>query len=245
MTLPILYSLRNCPYAMRARLAIFRSKIAVEQRDVVLSDKPQEMLVVSPKGTVPILVHGVCENSTSENSLSQLDSVQVIDESLDIMLWALGESDPHNLLRASLLDSQTSSNDIKSATTLAEMLSLIALFDNDFKSCLEAYKSAKRYHDSGVQSCREQCEVYIQQLEQRLSKHTYLMDESESLVDIALLPFIRQFARVERQWYLQSPYPQLKKWLNRYLQSAMFTKVMAQYPLWTEGQAVVVFGDKS
>lgn len=234
MTLPILYSLRNCPYAMRARLAIFKSKLAVELRDVVLSDKPAEMLVASPKGTVPILVLASLKQSTTP----------VIDESLDIMLWALGESDPHNLLRAKPVDSPTNSKDTKPPTALTEILSLIQQFDHEFKSCLEAYKSAKRYHDSGVQSSREQCEVYIQQLEQRLSKHTYLMDESESLVDIALLPFIRQFARVERQWYLQSPYPHLKQWLNRYLQSAMFTKVMAQYPLWAEGQGAVVFGDK-
>jgi glutathione S-transferase len=233
MTLPILYSLRNCPFAMRARLAIFRSKKAVELRDVVLSNKPAKMLVASPKGTVPILVLGACENKP----------LQVIDESLDIMLWVLGESDPHNLLRAKPLDSQASSNDTKPATTLAEMLSLIDLFDNEFKRCLEAYKSAKRYHDISLQDCRQQCEVYIQNLEQRLSKHPYLMDEHESLVDIALLPFIRQFARIERQWYLQSPYPQLKQWLNRYLQSAMFTKVMAKYPLWTLGQPVIKFGD--
>ena len=234
MTLPILYSLRNCPYAMRARLAIFRSKTVVELRDVVLSDKPAEMLMASPKGTVPILVLASLKQNTSP----------VIDESLDIMLWALGESDPHNLLRATSLVSQANSNDIEAATTLTEMLSLITLFDHEFKLCLEAYKSAKRYHDTSVQDCRQQCEVYIQQLEQRLSKHTYLMDESESLLDIALLPFIRQFARVERQWYLQSPYPQIKQWLNRYLQSAMFTKVMAQYPLWAEGQEAIVFGGK-
>jgi len=240
MTLPILYSLRNCPYAMRARLAIFKSKLAVELRDVVLSDKPEEMLVASPKGTVPILVLASVENSTP-----QLDSAQVIDESLDIMLWALGESDPHNLLRAKALDSLMNSSDTKSSTTLADMLSLITMFDSEFKSALEAYKSAKRYHDTSVQDCRHQCELFIQQLEQRLSNHQYLMDESESLADIALLPFIRQFARVERQWYLQSPYPQLKRWLNHYLQSAMFTKVMAQYPLWAEGQKAVVFGNKS
>jgi glutathione S-transferase len=233
MTLPILYSLRNCPYAMRARLAIFRSKTVVELRDVVLSDKPAQMLMASPKGTVPILVLASLKQNTSP----------VIDESLDIMLWALDESDPHNLLRATPVDSLTNSKDIKPPTTLAEMLSLITLFDHEFKSCLEAYKSAKRYHDSTVQTCRQQCEVYIQNLEQRLSKHAYLMDEHESLADIALIPFIRQFARVERQWYLQSPYPQLKQWLNRYLQSAMFTKVMAQYPLWVEGQPVIKFGD--
>ena len=83
--------------------------------------------------------------------------------------------------------------------------------------------------------------MYIQDLEQRLNSHEYLIDEKESMADIALLPFIRQFARVERQWYLQSPYPQLKRWLNQYLQSVMFTKVMAKYPLWMLDQPVVKF----
>ena len=233
MTLPVLYSLRNCPYAMRARLAIYKSRQVVALRDVVLSDKPKEMLTASPKGTVPILVLGSSEVSPSN----------VIDESLDIMLWALGESDPDNLLRANPLDSKASSNDNKLSTTLTEMLSLIALFDSEFKSALEAYKSAKRYHDSSVQDCRQHCEEYIQNLEQRLSRHACIMDDHESLADIALLPFIRQFAKVERQWYLQSPYPQLKRWLNRYLQSAMFTKVMAQYPLWSPHRADIAFGD--
>lgn len=220
MTLPILYSLRNCPYAMRARLAIFRSKKTVELRDIVLSDKPAEMLAVSPKGTVPVLVLPSVKACVST----------VLEESLEIMLWALAESDPHNLLHT---------NHDKSTSTLVEMLSLIQQFDHEFKRCLENYKSAKRYHDSSVQDCRQQCEVYIQKLEQRLSQHQYLIDEQESLADIALLPFIRQFARVERQWYLQSPYPQLKQWLNQYLQSAMFTKVMAKYPLWTSEQSVI------
>ena len=218
---------------MRARLAIYKSRQVVALRDVVLSDKPKEMLTASPKGTVPIVVLGSSEVSPSK----------VIDESLDIMLWALGKSDPDNLLRANPLDNQASSNDNKLSTTLTEMLSLIALFDSEFKSALEAYKSAKRYHDSSVQDCRQHCEEYIQNLEQRLSRHACIMDDHESLADIALLPFIRQFAKVERQWYLQSPYPQLKRWLNRYLQSAMFTKVMAQYPLWSPHRADIAFGD--
>lgn len=213
MTLPVLYSLRNCPYAMRARLAIFKSKQAVELRDVVLNNKPAEMIAASPKATVPILV---------------LASSKVIDESLDIMLWALGESDPDNLVRTETLNS---------------ILSLVYLFDHEFKPCLEAYKCAKRYHESNLQECRQACEVYIQNLEQRLSSHEYLIDEEESMADIALLPFIRQFAKVERQWYVQSPYPNLKRWLNQYLQSAMFNKVMAKYPLWSLDQAVIEFGD--
>ena len=233
MTLPVLYSLRNCPYAMRARLAIYKSKQAVELRDVVLKDKPPEMIAASPKATVPILVL-----SSSKESFSK-----IIDESLDIMLWALGKSDPNNLLRADTLNSPVSSSETKPLIKLADVRSLVYLFDHEFIPCLDAYKCAKRYHESNLQECRETCEVYIQNLEQRLNSHEYLIDDKESMADIALLPFIRKFAKVERQWYQQSPYPKVRRWLNLYLQSAMFNKVMAKYPLWSSDQAVIEFGD--
>lgn len=216
MTLPVLYSLRNCPYAMRARLAIYKSKQPIELRDVVLTNKPKAMISASPKGTVPILV---------------LTTAQVIDESLDVMLWALNESDPDDLLHGE--------------NSLTDILNLIHQFDDEFKTCLEQYKCAKRYHESNLSECRQACEVYLKDLEQRLTDHDYIIDENESLADIALLPFIRQFAKIERQWYLQSPYPNVKRWLNRYLQSTMFTKVMAKYPLWSENSEMIVFAGKS
>lgn len=215
--LPILYSLRNCPYAMRARIAIYYSQQAIILRDVILSNKPEAMLMASPKGTVPVLV------------LPEKKQ-KVIEESLEVMLWALGKSDPDNFL--------PSHND----EVLTQMLTIIARFDHDFKACLEAYKCAKRYHEGDLIQRRQACEVYIQHLEQRLSEHDYLMSSKPSLVDIALLPFIRQFARVERQWYLQSPYPHLRAWLNNYLQSPMFTKVMAKFPLWSPDHEAVIFG---
>ena len=215
--LATLYSLRNCPYAMRARIAIFKSQQTIMLRDVVLSNKPDEMIAASPKATVPILV---------------LNDGRVIDESLDVMLWALKEADPDNLLHRA-------SND---ENRLAEMLALIQTFDDEFKLCLEQYKCAKRYKEINIVECRLACESYIQVLEDRLSSHLFLMSNQESLADIALLPFIRQFARVERQWYLQSPYPSVKQWLKNYLQSSMFTKVMAKYPLWLENHEVVLFG---
>lgn len=220
MTLPQLYSLRHCPYAMRARLAIYKSKQPIELRDVVLKNKPAEMLAASPKGTVPTLV---------------LPSSQVIDESLDVMLWALNQSDPDNLLY----------NNSGSANALADMLALIQQFDEQFKTCLEQYKCAKRYHEGNLVECRQACEIYVQDLEQRLTQHEYLFGQQESLADIALLPFIRQFAKVERSWYVQSPYANIKKWLNRYLQSAMFTKVMAKYPLWSTGSEAIIFVNQS
>jgi len=220
--LPILYSLRNCPYAMRARMAIFKSNQTVLLRDLVLSNKPEEMMQVSPKGTVPVLV---------------LEDGTVIEESLDVMLWALHESDPKGLLHCQQRSQSASTEE----SFLSEMLKLINDFDNEFKTRLEQYKCAKRYQEDNIVECRGACQQYLQQLEQRLSKHAFLMSDKESLADIALLPFIRQFARVERQWYLQSPYPRVRLWLNNYLQSPMFSKVMAKHPLWLDSQQEVFF----
>ncbi|WP_114327283.1 glutathione S-transferase [Candidatus Colwellia aromaticivorans] len=216
--LPILYSLRNCPYAMRARIAIFKAKQTVMLRDIVLSNKPKEMITASPKATVPVLV---------------LTNGTVLEESIDVMLWALNETDPDDLLQK------------QNARDLSEMLQLINTFDHDFKACLEQYKCAKRYRESNIVECREACEQYLKILERRLNSQLFLMSNTESLFDIALVPFIRQFARVERQWYLQSPYPKVRQWLNNYLQSPMFTKVMAKYPLWLDNHEVVLFGGVS
>jgi glutathione S-transferase len=216
-TLPILYSLRNCPYAMRARVAIFKAQQIVILRDIVLSNKPKEMITASSKATVPVLV---------------LANGTVVEESLAIMLWALNETDPDDLLQS------------QNEHELSVMLNLIKSFDHDFKVCLEQYKCAKRYRESNIIECRVECEQFIQTLESRLNRHSFLISNTESLADIALLPFIRQFARIERQWYLQSPYPKVRQWLNNYLQSPMFTKVMAKYPLWLDDHEVVLFGDK-
>lgn len=217
--LPILYSLRNCPFAMRARLAIFRSKNPVILRSIVLNDKPAEMLTASPKGTVPVLVL-----STTEGKIEQ-----VIDESFDVMVWALTQNDPDDLLHSQ--DSAASS----------DMFALVAKFDNEFKAALEQYKAAKRYHEDNLVEFRQNCERYIANLELRLTQHTFLVSDNESMADLAILPFIRQFAKVERQWYLQSPYPNLQKWLNNYLQSPMFNKVMAQHPLYLSTNEVIYF----
>ncbi|MFT6896354.1 MAG: glutathione S-transferase [Paraglaciecola sp.] len=217
---PILYSLRNCPYAMRARIAIYKANQRVLLRDVVLSNKPPEMMASSPKGTVPILVLGQDKASADQ---------PVIEESLDIMLWALANNDPGDLLCAYNPD------------VLPEMLTLIARFDDEFKVCLEQYKCSKRYREDTITHYRQTCEPFIADLEQRLAQHPFLTSAQESLADIALLPFIRQFARVDRQWYRQSPYPRVRQWLNHYLQSVMFTKVMAKYPLWLENRENVIF----
>ena len=219
LPLPVLYSLRNCPYAMRARVAIYYAKQKVALRDLVLSDKPDEMLAVSPKGTVPVLVAEL-----------QTGNTVVIDESLEVMLWALAQSDPDNLLHC------------ETPHLLSEMLSLISQFDHEFKTCFDKYQCAKRYHEDSLENDRKACEQYIGDLEQRLQRNEFLMSDKMSLADIALLPFIRKFSKVERQWYLQSPYPKLRAWLDGYLQSRMFSKVMTQYPLWQEKRALIIFG---
>ena len=218
-TLPVLYSLRNCPYAMRARLAIFVSGQTVCLREVLLSQKPAQLLTVSPKGTVPVLV---------------LPSGEVLEQSRDIMLWAFSQSDRNNYLLHQPLD-----NDKQSAAQT--MQQLMTQFDSEFILRLEHYRSAKRYRDPKLLQYRAECEVYLQQLESRLAQHDFLFAEQACLADLAIMPFIRQFARVERQWYLQSPYPEVRRWLDSYLQSAMFSKVMAQYPVWKEGVNETLF----
>lgn len=145
-SLPVLYSLRNCPFAMRARMAIYRSQVPVLLRDIVLSDKPPEMLEVSPKGTVPVVV-------TSHGT--------VIEESSEVMLWALSENDPEDLLLSTNPD------------MLDSIRGLIHQFDTEFKPCLEAYRAAKRYHEPNLVACRQACEKYLCELEDRLTQHSF------------------------------------------------------------------------
>lgn len=219
MTHPILYSLQNCPYAMRARLAILMSQQTVLIRAIVMKNKPAELLTLSPKGTVPVLV------------LSTEPNTHVIDESLDIMLWALNLSDPDNLLYA------------EDAKALPEMLTIINENDQQFKPNLERYKRAKRFHGDDEEACRLQCEPFIQALEQRLSHQPFLMGSTPSLLDFALLPFVRQYSRVNRQHYRHGPYTHLQNWLKQHLQSRLFSKAMLKYPLWLETYEENILGE--
>jgi len=195
---------------MRARLAILMSQQTVFIRAIVMKNKPAEMLALSPKGTVPVLV------------LSTDSGTQVIDESLDIMLWALNLSDPDNLLYA------------EDAKALPEMLAIINENDQHFKPNLECYKRARRFHGDNEEACRLQCEPFIQALEQRLLQHPFLMGSTPSLLDFALLPFVRQYSRVNKQHFQQGAYSHLNNWLKQHLQSRLFAKAMFKYPLWLE-----------
>ena len=220
MILPILYSLQHCPYAMRARLAILLAQQKVQLRAITMKNKPAEMLEVSPKGTVPVLL-------LNENERNQ----KVIEESLDIMLWALNRNDPDNLLYSQQDDA------------LPEMLKIIEENDSQFKPKLEKYKRAKRFHNDDEEQCRLECEPFIQQLEQRLAQHEYLMGAKPSLLDYALLPFVRQFSKVNRPLFLKGDYSHLQRWLSNHLQSRLFSKTMALYPLWLESDEECILGE--
>jgi glutathione S-transferase len=214
MSKAILYSLRNCPFAIRARMALLSAKQQVILRNIVLTDKPTAFINVSTKGSVPVLL---------------LPSSTVIDESLQIMLWALNENDPDNLLHK------------HDHSALPAMLSLTECFDQQFKLSLKQYKCVKRYYEDTLIEHRQACEQHLQKLEQVLNQHNFFISDHVSLADLAIFPYIRLFARVERQWYLQSSYPKLKQWLNHFLYSSMFTKVMHKYPLWSAEDIDVYF----
>ena len=175
--IPILYSFRRCPYAMRARLAIAYANVAVELREVELRNKPQAMLLVSPKATVPVL---------------QLKNGRVLDESLDIMLWALQQNDPEHWLKVAGLD---------------HAKALIRGNDELFKYYLDRYKYADRYPAYSELYYRQQGELFLADLESLLTQRTYLSGDQFSLADAAILPFIRQFCAVEPAWFKDSPYP--------------------------------------
>ena len=217
--LPVLYSLQNCPYAMRARLAILLAQQTVQIRAITMKDKPAEMLLASPKGTVPVLV------------IEKGDETQVVDESLDVMLWALNQSDPENLLYS------------QEPKALPEMLKNIEQNDAEFKPNLEKYKRAKRFHGGDEEQCRLECEPFIQALEQRLSQHEFLMGSTPSLLDYALLPFIRQFSRVNKPVFAQEQYTNLRRWLSHHLQSRLFSRAMFKYPLWLDKHEVCLLGE--
>ena len=197
MALPILYSYRRCPYAMRARMALSYAGIAVEIREVSLKEKPAHLLQVSPKGTVPVLV---------------LQSGQVIEQSLDIMYWALQQHDADGWLRE---DPQQQ---------------LIAENDGSFKQSLDRYKYAIRFPEHSAEYYRQQGELFLEKLEQRLQQNAFLLGNTISVTDIAIFPFIRQFAAVDSAWFEAATYTRLKSWLQHLVESALFESVMAKYP---------------
>lgn len=206
MPVPILYSFRRCPYAMRARLAVLASGLRVELREVALRDKPAAMIAVSPKGTVPVLV---------------LPGGDVIDESLDIMLWAfrIGEE-------AGWRDGHDAG--------------LIAANDGPFKHHLDRYKYADRYGVSPIEH-RTAATVYLRQLDDRLEGQTNLHGAVPSMSDIAILPFVRQFAETDRHYFDGLPLANVQRWLERFLGSSMFATVMVRLEPWRAAAPPILF----
>ncbi len=203
MNLPVLYSFRRCPYAMRARLALHKSAICYEHREVELKAKPVEMLALSRKGTVPVL---------------NLADGSVIDESLEVMLWALQQYDPEGWLD---IDMQAGND-------------LIRMNDTEFKHWLDRYKYHVRYPEHSEQEYRNKAEHFIRQLEQLLAGHdaTGLLDNRWTLVDAAIFPFVRQFACVDRTWFDTSGHAQVVRWLRQWEQSGLFEAIMHKHKIW-------------
>lgn len=197
--LPILYSYRRCPYAMRARMALKYASVAVEIIEINLREKPQHLLQVSPKATVPVLV---------------LNDGQVIDQSLDIMHWALQQQDSQGWRLADQVQTQA----------------LILANDTDFKATLDRYKYPERYPEKTQAEYRATGEVFLAQLEALLSRQRYLCAAHITLADIAIFPFIRQFAAVDQAWYETAAYPLLSTWLRTLTTSELFTQIMQKQP---------------
>ena len=204
---PILYSFRRCPYAMRARLALLEANQKVEIREILLKEKPVEFLQASPSSTVPCLL---------------IDD-KIIDESLDIMTWALNKNDPGNFLDMPDLG-----------------YDLISENDGPFKLALDKTKYHSRYPDENPKSNREKASSFIHKLENIL-EGSFLFGEDPKLADIAVLPFIRQFALVDKIWFDQQPWQKVVVWLNLFLESKRFTDIQQKYVPWKSGTNSVFF----
>lgn len=192
---PVLYSFRRCPYAMRARMALYQAGVQCEIVEVELKVKPAAMLALSPKGSVPVL---------------QLLSGEVIDESLDIMRWALGQNDPAPWLPTSWAISQL----------------LIDENDGAFKSNLDRYKYPQRFPAGNSIEARDKGLMFLRRLNTQLNGNAYLLGSQVSFVDIAIFPFVRQFANTDAGWFADQALPAVQLWLQTLLDSNLFKTIM-------------------
>ena len=201
--MPILYSYRRCPYAMRARMALTYSGIELEHREIDLRNKPQSMLLASPKGTVPVL----CLNGL------------VLDQSIEIMRWALEQSDPDGWLRVD--------------HGLAQQW--IEKNDGPFKLLLDQYKYLNRFPELQQSEVIDSAyKLMLELIELALQSHPFLLGSNLSWIDIAIFPFIRQFSMVDLQQFNALPIPQTQQWLKQLLESELFHSVMNKYPVWVD-----------
>ncbi len=204
MNYPILYSFRRCPYAMRARLALAYSGIDYEHREILLKNRPDELYALSPKGTVPVL---------------QLNDKTVIDESIDVMKWALAQSDPEHWY----------------TENIKVQNSLIDQNDGDYKKWLDKYKYHVRFKDGSYEEYQYAVGEILKTYESILSKSPYLCGDKVTLADMALFPFIRQGAYVDLNWF-NAQFPKLSTWLKIFNESELFETIMKKYTVWKSGE---------
>jgi glutathione S-transferase len=206
---PVLYSFRRCPYAIRARLALASAGLSVALREVVLRAKPPAFLAASPSATVPCLV----------------TEAGVIDESLDIMVWALTQADPEGWMAEG-----------------DAALAWIARCDGPFKRALDRTKYAGRYPQEDTSGARGQAEAFLRDLEAQMGAWIFAR---AGVADYALLPFVRQFAFIDKLAFDALPLPRVQAWLARFLASDRFARVMQKYPAWAEGDPPTIFPDQT
>lgn len=207
IALPVLYSFRRCPYAMRARLALHVSGLAFEHREVVLKNKPAHMLSLSPKGTVPVLW------------LRSAASDQVLEQSVDIMLWALRQNDRLGWLPSA-----------EAATS--DATALIAHNDGPFKRQLDRYKYPNRSGLASGLADRDEAALWLHKLDARLRAQPFLAGEQFGLADAALAPFVRQYAHTDPAWFAAQPWGPLAAWLAAFEGSALFEAIMQKHTPW-------------
>ena len=207
---PVLYSFRRCPYAIRARMTLCHCNIRVELREVMLANKPDAMLQASGKGTVPILV---------------LKNKTVLDQSLEIMRWAIDRSYPDK--------SNPDSWSVQGSSELENHL--IKINDFEFKRLLDGYKYGQSSASLARIDYRDKAEEFLEQLENLLAENVFLLGETKSLADVSVFPFIRQFAGVDPIWFGKSNYKRLAVWLDSFTKSDLFSKSMTKYPIWEPG----------
>ena len=212
--MPIFYSFKRCPYAMRARMALYLSKTVVELREVSLKNKPQPMLEISPKGTVPVLL---------------LDDGSVIDESIEIIEWCIKKK--KDIFKDTLNNDQE---------LFAE--DAIHLFDKKFKFHLDRYKYAKRYEDVDEISHRQSCVEILKNIEKEISNKKFFYTNHVNKIDICILPFIRQFRIANPEWFdNHNEFPKVQKLLNNFLHSSILEEIMVTHEEWKKDNSAIFF----
>lgn len=204
----ILYSFRRCPYAMRARLAIQSSEVEVQLREIVLQDKAPEFLTSSSKGTVPVIV----------------TNNEVIEQSLDIMLWALEQADPEGWLK--MPDAG---------------YDWVSRNDGPFKAALDHTKYSARFTDLDASLERDKAADFLHDLNKQIAKNPWMFGKRCSLADMAILPFVRQFSNIDSDWFNAQSWKSLNHWLNKFLDSNKFHSVMTKYKKWSPKDPIVLF----